>query len=292
MHKNHGFSLAEVLVSLFLVASISLLLLKQQWQTSQLVQKVITRLATVTQLDNNFELKQRGFSLVELLISLLLANLLIGGLVQQYIQVKRQVIISQNNLEQAVDLQLAYDLIRRSIQKAGATPCLTISNLDTFDTRTNKANLQALLVGENSLHINRMSDEFTINKESTSQRKLKIPSNIKKNRSTPLLIADCYHAEVHNIYYEGFNVELNSLHFNYQVPIYVGEWIEESYFIKNSRQGIKSLNYRFRDTNELTPLIKSMSLSSKYNQGYTVVTLLLGLKDNSTHELIARVRMK
>ena len=37
MRINHGFSLLEVLVSLLLVTSTSLALLKQQWHVSQLV---------------------------------------------------------------------------------------------------------------------------------------------------------------------------------------------------------------------------------------------------------------
>lgn len=40
MYTNNGFSLLEVLVSLLLVTSTSLALLKQQWQMSQLVMQL------------------------------------------------------------------------------------------------------------------------------------------------------------------------------------------------------------------------------------------------------------
>ena len=52
---NQGFSLTDVLVSLLLITSTSLALLKQQWQVSQFVNQLQTRANLLLQLDNNTE---------------------------------------------------------------------------------------------------------------------------------------------------------------------------------------------------------------------------------------------
>lgn len=55
MRTIHGFSLAEVLVSLFLISSTSLALLTQQWHVSQLFNEAHTRLEIQAEADNVFE---------------------------------------------------------------------------------------------------------------------------------------------------------------------------------------------------------------------------------------------
>ena len=52
---DQGFSLTEVLVSLLLMTTTSLALLKQQWQVSQLVNQTQQRVSALTQLDNASE---------------------------------------------------------------------------------------------------------------------------------------------------------------------------------------------------------------------------------------------
>ena len=50
-----GFSLIEILVSLLLATGLSLLLLKQQWQTSQLLNQILLRNSALNHLDNATE---------------------------------------------------------------------------------------------------------------------------------------------------------------------------------------------------------------------------------------------
>lgn len=52
---DQGFSLTEVLVSLLLITTTSLALLKQQWQISQLFNQIATRANALSQLDNAVE---------------------------------------------------------------------------------------------------------------------------------------------------------------------------------------------------------------------------------------------
>ena len=55
MNLMHGFSLAEVLVSLFLISSTSLALLTQQWHVSQLFNQAHTRMEIQAKADNASE---------------------------------------------------------------------------------------------------------------------------------------------------------------------------------------------------------------------------------------------
>lgn len=55
MFKYSGFSLIEVLISLLLVTTVSLALLKQHWRLSQFINQVLMRSLAVLQLDNQVE---------------------------------------------------------------------------------------------------------------------------------------------------------------------------------------------------------------------------------------------
>lgn len=59
MNRQHGFLLMEVLVSLMLMCTLSLLLLKQQAATSQLFHDVYNHSLTVLEQDNA---KERAFA--------------------------------------------------------------------------------------------------------------------------------------------------------------------------------------------------------------------------------------
>ena len=52
---NQGFSLTEVLISLLLMSTVSLLLLKQQWQISQLFNQKQAALMALIVIDNETE---------------------------------------------------------------------------------------------------------------------------------------------------------------------------------------------------------------------------------------------
>lgn len=58
---DQGFSLTEVLVSLFLMTTTSVALLKQQWQVSQLFNEIYARANALSQLDNMSERLQAGY---------------------------------------------------------------------------------------------------------------------------------------------------------------------------------------------------------------------------------------
>lgn len=55
MRTHKGFSLIEVLVSLFLVTSVSLSIIQQQWHVSQFSNHIHRRSNALSQLDNSSE---------------------------------------------------------------------------------------------------------------------------------------------------------------------------------------------------------------------------------------------
>ena len=57
---THGFTLTEVLISLFLVTSTSLALLQQQWHVSQLYNQAHARMIRLLVLDNASEQQLMG----------------------------------------------------------------------------------------------------------------------------------------------------------------------------------------------------------------------------------------
>ena len=60
---NQGFSLTEVLLSILLITSTSVALLKQQWQISQLFNQIHTRGNALSHLDNAVERLQSNYDL-------------------------------------------------------------------------------------------------------------------------------------------------------------------------------------------------------------------------------------
>lgn len=55
MNNQKGFSLVEVVISLLLITSTSVLLLRQHWQLSQLLNQLLVKSAALVQTDNDYE---------------------------------------------------------------------------------------------------------------------------------------------------------------------------------------------------------------------------------------------
>ena len=298
MQRTRGFSLTEILISLFLITSISLALLKQQWQVNQLLHKVLKRFETLNQSDNQAESDcerrtQSGFGLIELCISLLLVSILMSSLMQHYLQVKQQYLRVQSTIDNINDIQLISDLMRMSIRRAGFTPCLTLNQLETMDVVSGQANLRALSFGDNSYHIQRMDDNFSEVLSIDNHRYIKVHSSANFQIGHPVLIADCYHAEVQQIesISQGMWINLEKLLvYNYKDPIYIGPWIKESFYIKNNHEGRPALFYKERDAEELTCLVNSMVVKAHYDIKHLLVRIILSLSNGKKHTVDARVR--
>ena len=230
---------------------------------------------------------QQGAGLAEIMISLLLASLLMTALMNHYISMKRQYNHLQTALDEAMELQLASDFMRDSIRQAGFTPCLNLDRLNIVDHREGGEPVMAINVSHKDLRINRMSPYFDVVTDISSPTHLLITHKKTLHVSHPILIADCYHAEIHRLReVNGQQITLEKpLAFTYQPPIYIGEWVQERFFVRP--QG--GLFYQREHTDELTSLVKTMSAGVRESKN-TLVQNRLGLNGGRTLELVTRVR--
>lgn len=289
MQKKHGFSFLEVLISLMLVTSISLLLLKQQWQNNRLFNSVLIKAINIIRFANDYELRQRGFALHELLMSLFLSAILVGYLTEHYLQIMRAAKIVQVKIDGTMDLQLVTELLRTSIANAGFTPCGALNNLIVVDNRaSNSSNILGLKVENNILYTARMGDNFVTSENFSNQQLLKLPARINVAPKHTLIISDCYHAELQNasLIQKNGSRQLVSLQrklaFKYIPPVYIGEYWEEIFFIKK-----KSMYYKFHHTEEISPYVTNMSVFVQGN----LVNLNLDITDFGKLSIVSRAKL-
>lgn len=275
MIKSTGYFLAEILISLFLCASISLLLLKQQWQSAKYISDIKMRLHNINCVENKYERNFPGFFLSEILVCILLSSLIITGLMQQYSQIHRQNKILNLQIQENLDLQLVNLLLKNSIHSAGFTPC---GNLDFLKKDLN-INLASVKFFENSIKISRMHEDY--DEFSHTNDAIQFLDKFVKNRQ--YLVADCYHIVL--IANDNKDIGIHYITNNFIPPIYIGEYINEEFWVKN----FKSLYYRFKHSERLTENIKSIQ-SSWLDIGFMQVDLIL--MNNTVQKLLVRIREK
>jgi hypothetical protein len=242
---------------------------------------------------------QSGIGLSEVLISLFLASLIMTTLIQLYLSNKRQYIEAQKLLGVSFDLQWINDLLSDSIRRAGFTPCLGIDQLKSMDRRNFKSTIPGLIIEQNSeqlIQINRMSESFTKVIDIQSPTRLIVSDGHLFKELHPVLIADCEHAEVHQILKVGkleknyFVILAKPLMFSYTPSVYMGEWFEEKWFIKQNNKKKPALYYKLFHTEELTTLIHSLRIQKKLVNGKQLITIVMDLDDNKTQQLVVAVR--
>ena len=233
-------------------------------------------------------MKLQGISLIEVLISLFLASLLTTAVMHHYLVSKREYLHKQNVLEQVFELQLVNDLVRNSIRSAGFTPCMGINSLQTLDRRNGRSGLSAIEKGikkNGSLSINRMSEHFATVRGFINQTQLLLSPDVAFQKEDIIMIADCYHAEIHEVVNSqktkaGLILTLmKPIVFQYVTPIYSGEWKEEVFFIKEDNQGYLALFYRNKKAEVLSSLINKMTVNLKSTQGQTLIQVVWGVKN-------------
>ncbi len=217
------------------------------------------------------------------------------ALMQHYISTKQHYIHLQSELEDATALQFVIDSMRNSIQQAGFTPCLGLNELITLDTRNGQEPISAIDLGPSvqpTMQINRMSAYFdgVISLNSATEILASRINLLPPNH--PILIADCYHAEVHSIREASHTgttqfITLNTpLAFQYEFPVYIGEWVEEQFFVRKER----GLFYHAHHTDELTAQVKSMRPTMENTRSGLIVHVWLKLYSERTVQVDTRVR--
>lgn len=229
-----------------------------------------------------------GIGLPELMIGLLLSSLILIALLQHFIVIKQQYHTLEVQLEAASETQWVIDLLRHSIRQSGFTPCLRIDRLVARDHRQSARRLQGIDIkdGLQSAYMSPYFDEVI---------EIKNPSQLLTTATQlirldyPLLIADCYHAEVVTV--KAVKSDANQqtiilntpLWFTYQNPTFLGVWIEERFWVQNNR-----LFYRYHHTDELTNAFQTMSV--EMNQ--LVVGVTLKQTDGKILHIMTRMRSK
>ncbi|MDP1602620.1 MAG: prepilin cleavage protein [Legionella sp.] len=230
--------------------------------------------------------KDEGVSLTELLISLFLSSLLMSLLMHHYLNSKQQYRFFQTTLEQRFDEQLITELIQGSIRRAGFTPCRGINKLISRDSRNEARNLVAVDANAGKYHalkLNRMSEKYFIVSNVLSPARLLLVGEALIESKKPVLIADCFHAEVHVIKsiqrtYQGTVITLKKpLVFDYYSSVYIGEWVEEQYFIKQNQQGLAALFYETEHQEELSKRFNQLSTRLIRGRGSILLQVTLQL---------------
>lgn len=296
---HQGFSLIEVVVSLLLMSVVSLLLLKQQWRSHQLLHQIQARVVGLIQADNAYEHallhKQKGMGLPEFLVAMALSGFILALLIRQDVQMTQQHQQVQTQLEQEVDFLLIADMLRHSIQQAGFTPCLAIHHLKTYDQRNAAHPLTALhLTEKDNIQINRMSDAFDTLLQQVDSTTLLVTRTHALHKGQLVLIADCSHAEVQTVMRvmrtaSGQQITFTTpLAFVYHNPAYLGEWLEKVYRVSKNKSGQKRLYYQDNHAEALSAVV--LGFSSKWLGPMVRVTLVLVQGEPLVLDVLPRTR--
>lgn len=240
----------------------------------------------------------QGIGLPELLISLFLACLITLSLINIHLNVKKEYSYAQDRLDGEVDVLGVIELMRDSIRRAGFTPCLNLDQLTSYDSRTQKYVLPSMVLNsqhQSSLDVYRMSEQFTSRVKIDSNTQIKLEESlpwVQKNKS--ILIANCFFAEVHEVsevhhHHQDTTIILNTpLRFDFETEAYVGEWIEERYYIHT--QQTAALYYQFHHADELTRVIHAMKVQKIMVKEAVVIDINLGIKNGKEIHFSTAIR--
>lgn len=243
--------------------------------------------------------KQSGFSLSEMLIGLFLSILIVTLLMQFYLSSKQQYSKTEAILSADFDLRWVNNLLADTIRRAGFTPCVGIDHLELKDRRKYGRAIHAIQIENHPqqyIQINRMSEYFSPVLHILNPMQISVSPRVSFHDKHPLLIADCEHAEIHQV----IRIEQNKddtlisltkpLQFTYASTAYVGEFLEERWFIKKNKHGENALYYRLLHTEEITPLIHSLKIHQYYAQNKPFIELIMDLADGKKNTLQVAVR--
>lgn len=176
------------------------------------------------------------------MISLSLFALLMNMLFQYYINCKKNYMKANEQVEHYADLQLIGELLRNSIRHAGFAPCVGLNHLRVQDTRSLVTGpVKAVEIENNSsqLILKRMDTDYS-SAFILNSWQIKINQDIYFSIKKPIFIADCSYGEIHTLSALAVKpgevlLTLNKpLHFTYKAPVFVGNWVEEAFYLQNN----------------------------------------------------------
>jgi hypothetical protein len=208
-------------------------------------------------------MKSSGYSLVELMVSLLLSSLVIAILMRSVCWLQQQTEWTLDEIKRVQEKTWIVSFLRSRVHAAGFTPCRSLDNLELLDTREKIRTLKAIELREtNHITLRHMGYAYAEVYALDEQRMRLSIQGISIDPERPIIIADCFHAEIHEIESIQKQADVTSIvlkkpvFYRYQLPFYLGEWIVESFFIKN-----QTLFYHYQHTDALADWIHNMSIS-------------------------------
>jgi len=220
-----------------------------------------------------------GFGFLEIFIGLMLSSIILIA-VGRYTVVRR-----------------ITSMLRLSIWQAGFTPCMNLDRLISIDQRDSPVNLHAIDL-DHGIKINRMSQIFSEVIEWGDPQTFTLKSRAGIMQDYPVIIADCEHAEVQAILsmhptVTGTTLRVqHALAFTYTPPVYVGEWVEESFYAQQAPGQAGALFYKRHHVDRITERVHSLSVQAHSAPLGRLIKVTLGLDQARTFDLHAMVRAR
>ena len=238
-----------------------------------------------------------GFGLLEILIGLMLSSLILIMLGRYAILIQNQATHINNLFAEDIELRRVTDMLRTSIWQAGFTPCLNVDRLISIDQRKSPTFVHAIDFID-GININRMNPRFSEIISWDDRQTITLDKHTKIMLDHAVIIADCEHAEVQSIssIYPGKNGTKLRLErasaFTYTPPVYVGEWIEERFFVQKKSGKVSALFYKWHHVDRLTDLVHALSAQAINLPLGRLIKVTLGLDQSKTLDVYATVRAR
>ncbi|KTD83027.1 PilW family protein [Legionella waltersii] len=243
--------------------------------------------------------KEQGFTLSELLVSLFITSILFSVLLQVYLSIKEQYIKSQEIIEFNIELQWIGELLGQNIRQAGFSPCRRVDHLQSADRRNMDIPLTVFQIDhdhEDSLEIHHMSSTYAEISKIIGRQQVLVSEDKPIGPNYPIIMADCLHAEVHRVasvqrHAGGYLITLvEPILFDYQLNAYIGQWLEEKWFMKTDANGHKHFYYRLIHSEELSSLISVFQVLKETINHRVLISILLGDPKYNVNTILFTVR--
>jgi hypothetical protein len=182
------------------------------------------------------------------------------------------------------------------VYKAGFTPCRQLDDLIRIDTRAKPGTLSSIELNakQDRILLHHMDDDVLQIDSQMNANTFRVHSaHIKKEH--PVLISDCYHAEVHTVKHVSHQgndmivVLKEPLIYDYPKVFYLGEWVTEAFFLRDIGSN-NGLFYQYHRVDQLMPEVQSFKVQLGKAHSHFLLNVKFTLDTLRTVELDIRGR--
>jgi prepilin-type N-terminal cleavage/methylation domain-containing protein len=183
---------------------------------------------------------QKGLSMVELMISLLLGSLLSSMVLHIFFASKRHFMYVQQKIEMLMDQQLAIQSLRQSLFLAGFTPYGSIESLQAMENTPQPFLDRAVYLMPSGIMMHYMAHPF-YHGDSTTDRCIRLQQITTLKTGDTMLLCNAKYFQINTI--TSINSHntlsevcfLSPIRFSGDKTITLGRWIEERYSIEHHK---------------------------------------------------------